>query len=211
MGFAVIFSHHPGRYLPYQACCSQHRVSGTKSHQPPCALAPLPPGPHTWQGITSFTRDTRPQRLCPSLSLSSCFFWAFWFAISIPGPAMGCSAGRAQWAHSEMCQAHPSPALRAQTCYARNHLQCPAEGNPGNSVVPADSKEADGGRNLPGSASSTRNWFSCKAAWKGDLAAHASSCDTHVRQVEIFTLSRRCRGSQALCVFFLLSSSLPLY
>lgn len=43
-----------------------------------------------------------------------------------------------------------------------------------------------------------------QAVWKGDPAAHASSCGTHVRQVEMFTPCE-VQGQAALSVFPLLS------
>lgn len=109
------------------------------------------------------------RRLCPSLSLSSQFSWA---CLVCPAASQAQPWGVQQGGHSgdiQRCaKPLPSPALGAQTCYPRNHFQCLAEENPGNSVVPTVSKDAGGGRNLPGLSSQhqERNLFSCKAAWK---------------------------------------------
>lgn len=86
------------------------------------------------------------RRLCLSLSSVYRFLGLFGLPSSIPGSAMGCSAGRAQGCAKPL----PSPALRAQTCYPRNHLQCSAEGNPVSSLFPSISKDAMEAEALPG-------------------------------------------------------------
>lgn len=87
------------------------------------------------------THDHR--RLCPSLSLNYSFFWACLVCLAAPqaqpwGPQQRGHSGDIQRCAKPL----PSPALRAQTCYPRNHLQSSAGGNPGNSVVSAISKDS---------------------------------------------------------------------
>lgn len=76
---------------------------------------------------------------------SASFFWA---CLVCPAASQA-QQGVQQGGHSgdiERCaKLLPSPAWETQICYPRNHLQSSAEGNPGNSVVPAVSKDAHGG------------------------------------------------------------------
>lgn len=124
------------------------------------------------------THDHR--RLCPSLSLSNWFFWA---CLVCPAASQAQPWSVQQGGHSgdvQRCaKPLPSPVLGAQTCHPGNQLQCSAEGNPGNSAVPTVSKDADGGRSLPGSASSTRRGTCSHAKQPGnETLLHMSAAVT---------------------------------
>lgn len=145
-------------------CCSQHSVIHQK---PPALRLPVPSATHSCQGIPSFIRDTCPQE---ALSFTQPRFSGLvWFAQQHPRPSHWCVQQGGHSRDIERCaKLLPSPAWGTQICYPRNYLQSSAEGNPGNSVVPAVSKDADGGWSLPGSASSTRRGICSHAKQPGN-------------------------------------------
>lgn len=146
-------------------CPITHAAASTECHAPkatspkaPCALPALPPGPHiSYQGIPSFTGDTWPQETLsftqPQLLV---FLGLFGLPSSTPGPTMGSSAAGAQWGHSEMCQTPSIPCPEGSDLLSQEPPPELSWRKSWELSGPSYQQGFSGGRNLPGSASSTR-------------------------------------------------------